>query len=107
MTGVSNNDSLIDYLCGSLMDVRARLKVNEIVTSSLLNAVCEHSPQLIECIKQKISDVAELAVSMGELDTEHEAKIFQKEIQQCILRFSLIEESVRLNIKLSESSVNE
>lgn len=93
MTDDNSNEALIDYLCKSLMDVRARLKVNEIVTNSVLNAVCEESPQLIVQIREKIEDVAELAVAMGELETEHESKIFQAEVRQCILRFALIEES--------------
>lgn len=60
---------------------------------SLLKVVCENSPELIEQIKEKITSTSELAISMKEVPAGVGVDAFKQEIEQTILRFSLIKES--------------
>lgn len=102
MSDANEHEEIINFLCTSIFDVQGRLRANEVITNAILKVVCSNAPQLIEQLKETISDTAELAVKMGELPTELEANIFQREIEQCILRFSLYEDSAKYNNTILE-----
>ena len=93
MANANENDRLIEYLCGSLFNIQGRLRANEIALGSLLSVVCENAPELIEQIKSKITDIAELSIKMGELSTNPEIDAFNSAIKQSLQQFALIEEA--------------
>ena len=93
MSDANKNDEIITYLCTHAFETEARLKAQSIVLNSLLTVVCENSPELIEQIKEKITSTSELAISMKEVPVGVGVDAFEQEIEQTILRFSLIKES--------------
>lgn len=93
MNDKNQNDELIEYICGSLFDLQGRLRANEIMLNSLMSVVCENAPELIEKISEKAKDTAELSIKINELTTEFAAQAFEKEINQSIRQFELIEEA--------------
>ena len=93
MNNSNQNDDLVNYLCASIFEMQGRLKANEVISNSLLKVVCENAPQLIEQIKETITGLSELSLTMNELSEGIASNTFQNEIQQSILRFSLIRES--------------
>lgn len=95
MNDTDQNNELIEYFCRSLFNVQGRLRANEITLNSLMSVVCENAPELIEQIKFKINDVADLSLKMGELSTDFSIDDFNKEIDRSIRQFSLIEESAK------------
>ena len=95
MNSQNENNEIINFLCTSIFDVQGRLRANEIITNSLLKVISSNAPQLIEQIKESILDTAELSKSMGEIPSDLEGAIFHREIEQCIQRFSLYEESAK------------
>ncbi len=95
MSNENKTDEILNYLHGRILDVQGRLHANELITNALLKVICENAPILIEEIKGTILDTSELSQEMGEVPNDLERSIFQGEIEQCILRFSLIEESSR------------
>jgi hypothetical protein len=97
MSDTNEHEQIINFLCTSIFDVQGRLRANEVITNAIVKVICSNAPQLIEQLKETISDTAELGVNMGELPTQMEAEIFQREIEQCILRFSLYEDSAKYN----------
>jgi hypothetical protein len=64
---------------------------------SLMSIVLENTPQLIDKVKNKIRDVAELSNTMGELSTEFATEAFSNEITQSIKRFDLIEDASKFS----------
>ena len=97
MTEKNQNDELIEYLCGSLFNLQGRLRANEIVLNSLMSIILENTPQLIDKVKIKIQDVAELSNTMGELSTDFATEAFNNEITQSIKKLDLIEDATKFS----------
>ncbi len=93
MNHTDQTDNLLNYLCASLFDLQGRLRASEVVLSSMVSVVCENAPELIDQLKLKISDTADLSTSMGELSTEPALEAFKREIRQSMAHFSLFEEA--------------
>jgi transcription termination factor NusB len=93
MNDANKNDEIITYLCTHAFETEALLKAQSVVLNSLLKVVCENSPELIEQIKETITSTSELAISMKEVPAGVGVDAFEQEIQQTILRLSLIKES--------------
>jgi hypothetical protein len=93
MIDANKNDEIITYLCTHAFETEALLKAQSVVLNSLLKVVCENSPELIEQIKETIESTSELAIRMKEVPAGVGVDAFEQEIQQTILRFSLIKES--------------
>ena len=93
MSDSNQNDELVTYLCTHAFQTEALLKAQSVILNSLLKVVCENSPELIEQIKEKISDTSELAITLNEVPAGVGVAAFEHEIKQTLLRFSLIEES--------------
>ena len=93
MNSEVGENTLITQLFVAVMELQGMLKASNIVQHSLLSVVCENSPQLIEQIRQKITDVSELSLTLNEFSSEIASTAFSNEIHQSILRFSLIEDA--------------
>jgi hypothetical protein len=93
MSDSSNNDEIITFLCTQAFQTESILKAQSVILNSLMKVVCENSPELIEQIKEKITSTAELTLSLKEVASGVGVEAFEQEIQQTLLRFSLIEES--------------
>jgi len=93
MNDENNDNTLVTQLFVAVMELQGMLKASNVVQYSLLSVVCENSPQLIEQLKQKITDVSELSLKLNEFSSEIASIAFSNEIQQSILRFSLIEDA--------------
>lgn len=93
MSNENKNDELITFLCTQAFQTEGLLKAQGVVLYSLMKVICENSPELIEQIKETITSTSELAISMNEVPAGVGVDAFEQEIQQTILRFSLIKES--------------
>ena len=58
-----------------------------------MKVICENSPELIEQIKETITSTSELTLSMNEVPAGVGVTAFEHEINQTMLRFSLIADS--------------
>lgn len=90
MSEENKNDELITFLCTQAFQTEGILKAQGIVLNSLMKVVCEHSPEFVEQIKEAITSTSELAISMNEVAAGVGVDAFEQEIQQTILRFSLM-----------------
>jgi hypothetical protein len=93
MSDSNKNEEIITFLCTQAFQTEALLKAQSVVLNALLKVICENSPELIEQIKETIASTSELALSMKEVAAGVGVEAFEQEIQQTILRFSLIKES--------------
>jgi hypothetical protein len=93
MSDSNKNEELITFLCTQAFQNEGLLKAQSIVLNSLLKVVCENSPELIDQIKESIISTSELEMRMSERTSGVEVEAFEQEIQQTILRFSLIRDS--------------
>jgi hypothetical protein len=74
------------------------------IIHSLLSIVCENAPALIEPIKEKITDVADLKLKMNEVTSNISITAFENEIKRSLLQFDLIKESSQYSCSLSNCS---
>ena len=93
MLDSNKSDEIITFLCTHAFQTEALLKAQGIVLNSLMKVICENSPELIEQITGTIASTSELAISLNEIPAGVGVEAFEKEINQTILRFSLIKES--------------
>lgn len=93
MNESTNEDSIVKQLLIAVLEMQGMLKANDVIQNSLLSVICQNSPKLIEQIKEKISSVSDLSLSLNESSSEIAATAFSNEIKQSLLRFSLIEEA--------------
>jgi hypothetical protein len=90
-----SNDAIVKELCIYAVEMQGHMKANSIVLNSLVRTVFENAPELIEQIKEKIIGTTELSVSLRELSSSVAIETLQKEIDQYILRFSLITDAAK------------
>jgi hypothetical protein len=88
-----NNEVLLQQLVHSVLELQGLLSANATILHSLLSIVCENAPALIEPIKEKITDVADLKLKMNEVTSNISVAAFESEIKRCLLQFDLIKES--------------
>jgi hypothetical protein len=93
MSDANQNNELVTYLCTHAFQTEALLKAQGVILNSLIKVVCENSPELIEQIKEAITSTAELTLSMNEVPAGVGVSAFEHEINQTMLRFSLIKDS--------------
>ena len=102
MTENQKNDELMQQLVYSVLELQGLLSANNTILHSLLSLVCENAPALIDPIKQKITDVSELKLSMNELTSEISKVAFENEIKRSIHQFDLISESAKYSYTFIE-----
>jgi hypothetical protein len=93
MSENQNNDELIQQLVYGVLELQGLQSANATILHSLLSIVCENAPALIEPIKEKITDVADLKLKMNEVTSSISITAFENEIKRAILQFDLIKES--------------
>ena len=93
MSDKNQNDDLVTYLCTHAFQTEALLKAQSVILNSLMKVVCENAPGLIEQIKETITSTSELTLSMNEVPAGVGVTAFEHEINQTMLRFSLIADS--------------
>jgi hypothetical protein len=93
MNDSTNEDTLVKQILFAVLELQGKLKANEVIQNSLLSVICQNSPKLIDQIKNNITDVSDLSLSLNEFSSEISASAFSTEIKQSILRFSLIVEA--------------
>ena len=103
-----SDEKLLEYTFLSFLNLRARFEANEVIMNALLHTIVEHAPELIEPLKQRINDVAEMKdIQIKNSYTSGESEIFNSHLKQCLNMFSLIEEGSKFNpikIKFEEKS---
>ena len=97
-----NNEVLLQQLVHSVLELQGLLSANATILHSLLSIVCENAPALIEPIKEKITDVADLKLKMNEVTSNISVTAFENEIKRCLLQFDLIKESSQYSYTLIE-----
>ena len=102
MNDSTNEDTLVKQIFFAVLELQGKLKANEVIQNSLLSIICQNSPRLIDQIKDKITDVSELSLSLNEFSSEISAAAFSDEIKQSILRFSLMVEASRYSSTIIE-----
>ena len=102
MNDSTNEDTLVKQIFFAVLELQGKLKANEVIQNSLLSIICQNSPRLIDQIKDKITDVSELSLSLNEFSSEISATAFSDEIKQSILRFSLIVEASKYSPTIIE-----
>ena len=88
-----NNEILLKQLVHSVLELQGLLDANATILHSFLSIVCENAPALIEPIKEKITDVADLKLKMNEVTSNISVTAFESEIKRSLLQFDLIKES--------------
>lgn len=89
----NDDEKLLEYTFLSFLNLRARFEANEVIMNALLHTVVEHAPELIEPLKERISNIAELKdLQIRNSFTSGEPEIFNASIKQSLLMFQLIEE---------------
>ncbi len=88
-----SNEEPLNKLVFSILELQGLQSANNTILHSMLSIFCENAPELMDSIKLKISDVAELKIAMNELSSEISKKAFEAEIKQALLMFNLIKES--------------
>jgi hypothetical protein len=102
MNDSTNEDTLVKQIFFAVLELQGKLKANEVIQNSLLSIICQNSPRLIDQIKDKITDVSELSLSLNEFSSEISATAFSDEIKQSILRFSLMVEASKYSPTIIE-----
>lgn len=97
MSDSQQNEELLQQLVHSVLELQGLLSANNTILHSLLSIICENAPELIDDLKQKISDVCELKLSMQEITSDISKDAFEREIKQTLLQFNLIEEASTYN----------
>ena len=64
MNDSTNEDTLVKQIFFAVLELQGKLKANEVIQNSLLSIICQNSPRLIDQIKDKITDVSELSLSL-------------------------------------------
>ena len=93
MSDANQNNEIVTYLCTHAFQTEALLKAQSVILNSLMKVICENSPELIEQIKETITSTSELALSMNEVPAGVGVTAFEHDINQTMLRFSLIADS--------------
>ena len=93
MSGNQSNEEFIQKMSYSILELQGLLSANNVILHSLLSIVCENAPILIDSIKNKIEDVADLKLVMNELGSDISKNAFEREIKESLLQFDLIRES--------------
>jgi hypothetical protein len=93
MTDQLQSDDLLNKLIFSILELQGIQNANNAILHSLLSVICENAPELIDAIKEKVADVADLKISMNELTSEISKSAFETEIKQALLQFNLIKDS--------------
>ena len=93
MSENQNNDELIQKLVYGVLELQGLQSANATILHSWLSIVCENAPALIEPIKEKITDVADLKLKMNEFTSNISIAAFENEIKRVTLQFDLIKES--------------
>ena len=92
MSDNQNNEVLTQQLVHSVLELQGLLSANNSILHSLLSIICEKSPELIDEIKLKITDVAELKVK-HELASNISITSFQNEVAQTLRYFDLYKQA--------------
>lgn len=95
MSDNQNNEELIQQLVYGVLELQGLQSASSTILHSLLSIVCENAPALIEPIKEKITDIADLKLKMNEVTSNISITSFEKEIKRAILQFDLIKESAQ------------
>lgn len=93
MSSNQSNEEFIQKMSYSILELQGLLSANNVILHSLLSIVCENAPILIDSIKNKIEDVADLKLVMNELGSDISKNAFEREIKESLLQFDLIRES--------------
>ena len=93
MSNNQSNEEFIQKMSYSILELQGLLSANNVILHSLLSIVCENAPILIDSIKNKIEDVADLKLVMNELGSDISKNAFEREIKESLLQFDLIRES--------------
>ena len=86
-------EELFKQLVCEVLELRGLQSANATILHSLLSIVCENAPALIEPIKEKITDVADLQLKMNEVTSTISIAAFEKEIKRALVQFDLMKES--------------
>ena len=92
MTDEKDNEVVLQQLVHSVLELQGLSNVNNSILHSLLSIICEKSPELIDEIKLKITDVAELKVE-HELASNISITSFQNEVAQSLRYFDLYKQA--------------
>ena len=93
MSSNRSNEEFMQKMSYSILELQGLLSANNVILHSLLSIVCENAPILIDSIKNKIEDIADLKLVMNELGSDISKNAFEREIQESLLQFDLIRES--------------
>lgn len=93
MSSNHSNEEFIQKMSYSILELQGLLSANNVILHSLLSIVCENAPTLIDSIKNKIEDLADLKLVMNELGSDISKNAFEREIKESLLQFDLIKES--------------
>ena len=90
------NEILMRQLVHSVLELQGLSSAHNTILHSLLSIVCEKSPSLIDEIKDKIKDVADLKIQF-EIASDISKSSFKNEIDQCLKHFELIIQAASLS----------
>ena len=93
MSNSQSNEEFLQKMSYSILELQGLLSANNTILHPLLSIVCENAPQLIDSIKNKIDDVADLKIAMNELTSSVSKNAFELEIKGSLQQFDLIRES--------------
>jgi hypothetical protein len=96
MSEVDGNEVLIRQLVHSVLELQGLSSAHNTILHSLMSIICEKAPTLIDEIKEKINDVADLKIQF-EIESSISKVSFQNEITQTLKHFELITQAASLS----------
>jgi hypothetical protein len=91
-----DNQVLIKQLVHSVRELQGISSAHNNLIYALMSVVCEKAPTLIDEIKDKIKDVADLQIQF-EIKSEISKTSFQNEITQSLKHFEAVEQAALLS----------
>ncbi len=91
-----DNEVLIKQLVHSVLELQGISSAHNNLIYALLSVVCEKAPTLIDEIKEKIKDLADLKIQF-EIKSDISKTSFQNEITQSLKHFEAVEQAALLS----------
>ncbi len=92
MADEKDNEVVLQQLVHSVLELQGLLSASNTILHSLVSIICAKAPELIDELKEKITDVAELKVKM-ELESNISITSFQNEVAQSLRYFDLYKQA--------------